>query len=194
MESPKWIEDDVISSENSWKDAHEEFPKIVNCLIQDPKFGVEIGVAYGSMSIALCEKTKTSKLFAIDPYIPYDAEDTMSRTMEAQEQVYQFTKKRLSRRFAERIELIRDYSTSAVSRFSDGMFDFVFIDGCHQYDAVFKDVRAWWPKIKDGGLLCGHDFNTGWIGVTKAVTEFCLNEIKKPFFQSKKGNIWVCQK
>lgn len=50
---------------------------------------------------------------------------------------------------------------------------FCFIDAGHSYGAVKKDLEAWYPKMKDNGLFCGHD----WFGegVRKAVVEFAQN-------------------
>jgi hypothetical protein len=36
---------------------------------------------------------------------------------------------------------------------------------------VKKDIRLWWPKIRAGGMLVGHDFNHKWPGVERAVAE-----------------------
>lgn len=48
-------------------------------------------------------------------------------------------------------------SIEAARNFLDGTFDLVFIDGEHTYEAVKADIEAWLPKVKDGGLICGHD-------------------------------------
>ena len=34
----------------------------------------------------------------------------------------------------------------------------MFIDARHSYDAVLEDLNAWWPKIRPGGILAGHDY------------------------------------
>ena len=36
--------------------------------------------------------------------------------------------------------------------------DCVFIDADHSHDAVVKDINTWFPKVKSGGVICGHDF------------------------------------
>lgn len=47
--------------------------------------------------------------------------------------------------------------------------DMVFIDGSHDYEDVYADVSQWWPKLRAGGLLCGHDYYRP--DVTQAVKE-----------------------
>ena len=37
--------------------------------------------------------------------------------------------------------------------------DVIFIDADHRYDAVWRDIVTWYPKLKKGGILCGHDFD-----------------------------------
>jgi SAM-dependent methyltransferase len=54
---------------------------------------------------------------------------------------------------------IESDSVKAAEQFEDESLDFVFIDGDHRSDHVFNDLCAWWPKVKPGGLLAGHDYN-----------------------------------
>ncbi|MDD8011863.1 MAG: class I SAM-dependent methyltransferase [Acidobacteriota bacterium] len=39
-------------------------------------------------------------------------------------------------------------------------FDFIFIDGGHDYETVLHDIRQAKRLIKRGGMICGHDFST----------------------------------
>jgi predicted O-methyltransferase YrrM len=69
------------------------------------------------------------------------------------------------------INPIRMNSVTAAGLYNNESLDFVFIDACHDYEAVKKDVEAWYPKVKRGGIISGHDYNT-WDGVTRAVNEY----------------------
>ena len=61
-------------------------------------------------------------------------------------------------------------SLEASKLYQDGSLDFVFIDASHEYEDVLDDIKAWLPKIKEGGILAGHDYGFG--DVNKAVNEF----------------------
>ena len=57
-----------------------------------------------------------------------------------------------------RYTLMRTISLQAVNNFLDGQLDFVYVDGDHTRPNVDNDLEAWWPKVRQGGLLAGHDF------------------------------------
>ncbi|WP_433932871.1 class I SAM-dependent methyltransferase [Sorangium cellulosum] len=63
-------------------------------------------------------------------------------------------------------------STEAAARFADASLDLVFLDGSHDRAAVIADIEAWWPKLKPGGVLAGHDHNERHAGVMEAVARF----------------------
>jgi hypothetical protein len=48
-------------------------------------------------------------------------------------------------------------SAEAVKQFQDKSVDFVYIDGNHDYKYAEEDIRLWYPKVKEGGFLCGDD-------------------------------------
>lgn len=68
---------------------------------------------------------------------------------------------------------IRAQSLQAVKQFEDNSLDFVFIDASHEYQDVKDDIHAWYPKVKEGGIIAGHDYlNVDFPGVERAVHEF----------------------
>lgn len=63
-------------------------------------------------------------------------------------------------------------SVEAAKDFADNSIDCIFIDAGHTYEEVLQDIDAWLPKVKDTGILCGHDYLPDtWMGVVKAVNE-----------------------
>jgi hypothetical protein len=82
----------------------------------------------------------------------------------SQNEKYLATKKLLSKYGENRITLIRDKSSNAVSMFSDYSIDFIYIDGRHDYCGALEDLNLYFPKLKCGGLMAGHDYRSakGW--------------------------------
>lgn len=62
------------------------------------------------------------------------------------------------RRAGVTVDARRVRSPEAATAFADGSLDFVFIDGAHEREAVERDIQGWWPKVKPGGLMAGHDY------------------------------------
>jgi predicted O-methyltransferase YrrM len=78
-------------------------------------------------------------------------------------------------------------SWKAASRYADNSLDFVFIDAAHDLESVTKDIAAWWPKVREGGLLAGHDIDQPGVesavynafGSTERVSRRCW-QVRKP--------------
>jgi SAM-dependent methyltransferase len=66
-------------------------------------------------------------------------------------------------------------SVDAADQFKDGSVDFVWLDAGHDYESVKRDIEAWLPKVKPGGMIGGDDFPMQ--GVAKAVKEFGDHEL-----------------
>lgn len=50
-------------------------------------------------------------------------------------------------------------SLDAVKLYPDESLDFVFIDAEHRDHGCLQDIRAWYPKVKPGGTIAGHDIS-----------------------------------
>jgi len=66
-------------------------------------------------------------------------------------------------------------STKCVAQEMDaGSLHLAFIDADHSYERVFSDIKAWLPKVKVGGILCGHDYSragNAHVGVRQALDD-----------------------
>ncbi len=63
--------------------------------------------------------------------------------------------------------------------------DMVFIDGAHQYEAVVADIEVGRHLLRNGGLLCGHDFSNDFHDVQRAVMDKVEGYLRAPG-----GDIW----
>ena len=104
------------------------------------------------------------------------------------------------KRFPE-AKFVRIKSKEAIVLVSDGSLDLVFIDAEHTYKSTKEDILLWFPKVKKGGILCGHDYDEIiYPEVIKAVDESIPDKqlllentlYKKDFFSEAKmsSNIW----
>lgn len=120
--------------------------------------GVEVGVHTGSFSYALLEQWQGEQLYLVDPWRHLsNYYDKCNSTDAVMERRLAATVIRL-RRFYARHTILRAESLRAVTLFRDLSLDFVYLDANHSYEAVRQDLFHWYPKIRRGGLLCGHDY------------------------------------
>lgn len=130
--------------------------------------GAEIGVFEGEHARLLLCNVDIEKLYLVDPYHGYNDYD-VKRLSEASK----VARQKLSQ-WGGKCQWIYQASKSAASELPD--LDFAYIDAAHDAASVRSDIATWWPKIKPGGVMGGHDFNNGTFpehgGVIEAVVEF----------------------
>ena len=49
-------------------------------------------------------------------------------------------------------------STDAAKQLKNDYFDFIYLDARHDYCAVKEDIEHYYPKLRPGGILSGHDY------------------------------------
>jgi predicted O-methyltransferase YrrM len=139
--------------------------EIVRQSCRPPICGAEIGVLGGTHARSMLRHLPNlSRLYLIDPYGGITDRDPKFLQFKA--------------KFGadnDRITWHVRTSMEAVKRFSDQSLDFVYIDANHRFYHVAQDIRAWWPKVRMGGLLAGHDYFT-YGSVKKAVDEWAKGE------------------
>lgn len=80
--------------------------------------------------------------------------------------------------FGKRAVMLRGDSVAMADEVEDESLTLVYVDGDHSYDGVFRDIRAWAPKLKKGGYMAFHDYLNYNYGVNQAVKDFCAGNFE----------------
>lgn len=134
--------------------------------------GAEIGCASGAFAATVLSQWTGQLYHMIDPWEVQDKEIYKENQPETYTEWYEACVE-LARQDS-RIILHREYSHKAAGLFGSSSLDWAYIDGNHAYGAVLSDMDHWWPKIRLGGIMGGHDFYTrteggAWVEVEAAV-------------------------
>jgi FkbM family methyltransferase len=202
IEAPK--EDMKIYLDNHPAPNKRDLAALVNDLFPEGK-GVEIGVLRGDYSRIILERWNKGTLFLVDTW----RHITSYIDMNGRDDQYHYdclveTCKNI-KPWEDRAHILRVDSEKAADMFPDEYFDFIYIDADHSYEGVVRDLKAWWPKIKKGGLFCGDDYipddgdiwltgqgdpvYAGKFGVRKAVNEF-VDSNKLSLYETTEEPYW----
>lgn len=149
--------------------------------------GVEIGFGFGLNAENLLNELNIKKLYCIDPYF-------VKNYSQGNRQITTYSDKTKSKfhKIAndKRVKMIPFTSKEAIQHITEPL-DFVYVDGNHTHDYVINDLKMYYPLIKSGGYIGGHDYIFGQQGVISAVQEFALiinipPEIRFPDFWFQK--------
>ena len=141
--------------------------------------GAEVGVWEGAMSEALLKRHGRLFLYLVDRWAPPPPGDSFrgSGSLIAEmpaarhKQAFLLASQRLAR-FSARTACLKGASDAMAAHVPDRSLDFVFIDADHSYAGCRRDIMAWLPKVRPGGVIGGHDYNRPDKGdVTRAVQE-----------------------
>ncbi len=119
----------------------------------------EVGVAEGRYSLEMCE-WGIKKLYLVDLWQsipgagPHGDLDHPQATHDGR-----FTDcMGKIEPYRERVVVLRGWSHEMAKQIPDGSLGFVHLDATHTADAVARDLDAYWPKLRPGGIMSGHDY------------------------------------
>lgn len=128
-------------------------------LPEDAKI-VNFGAGTGTSALAMVSGNPTAKVWTVDisPGSPIGG-------LENERNAFAATPLKLP-------EQILGCSWEVGKAWKNGKLDMVFIDGDHSAPAVRKDIEAWLPNVKPGGLVLFHDYERDvWPDVKMVVDE-----------------------
>lgn len=125
--------------------------------------GVEVGVKQGTFANDNLINWKNLKLyFLVDIWhSQINYYDKANVDDQVQKKYYDETISKC-KPFGNKTVTIRALSVDAAKLFPDEIFDYVYLDARHDYCGVTEDLNAYYPKLKKGGVLAGHDFLTAY--------------------------------
>lgn len=148
-------------------------------LLPENSVVAELGVAEGNFSNDLLE-AGVGILYSVDNWghIPHVTGDG-NFPQDFHDANYKAATEKLSK-FGYRSLIFKGLTVGVASRIPDNFLDMVYLDAAHYYDGVISDLVSWYPKVKPGGIISGHDYlNVEDYGVNKAVNDFVKNILNK---------------
>ncbi len=166
-----------------------------------PLTAVEVGVAEGRNAHQLLRLCPLLTLHMVDPWLRQPLSQWNDGGNRPQPEMDDWYRQALAltEPYAERRVVHRGYSVEVSREFADQSLDYVYLDGNHAYTHVRNDIAAWWPKIKAGGILAGHDYtkhpDAETLGVIPAVQEFAKKQALSVFKMLHNGDSsWAVRK
>eukprot|EP01006_Ploeotia_vitrea_P065912 TRINITY_DN9401_c0_g1_i2.p1 TRINITY_DN9401_c0_g1~~TRINITY_DN9401_c0_g1_i2.p1 ORF type:complete len:314 (+),score=29.95 TRINITY_DN9401_c0_g1_i2:56-997(+) len=123
------------------------------------KVGLEIGVQEGKFAESMLSKWKSVQTYyCLDAWEHQENYmDVANKEQKVQDSYYEATQKRL-KKFEPKVQFVRAFSNVAVSQFEDESIDLIYVDARHDYTGVTEDITLYWPKLRPGGIIAGHDY------------------------------------
>lgn len=124
--------------------------------------GIELGVQRGAYAeTILGQWTKCKQYTLVDVWGQQENYDDIANVSnDEQEAILREAHSRLDK-FGKRgtkVEFLRMLTSEAAPHIPDGSLDFVYVDARHDYCGVKEDMELYWPKLREGGIMAGHDF------------------------------------
>lgn len=151
------------------------------------KRGIEVGVQYGQGSEMWLDANVVEEMYGVDPY-KTEIGEVSPIGKQVDDLTYGFAMGKLSK-FRNRYTHIKKTSMEALTDVPNTV-DFVYLDAGKDKKSIMDDLAYWYPKIKVGGIMFGHDYNhVSYPHITTIIDNFFG---KKPNVED--GGIWWVEK
>ena len=139
--------------------------KSLNCIYSkkpsDEMICVEIGSYEGRGSMLICDflcENINSKLYCIDPFDDEYVKGKESTAFWNNDCVGQLARFRNNTKQYSKIIEYKGTSDEMINKLENNSVDFVFIDGDHSPDQVYKDAVNMFEKMKKNGVILFDDY------------------------------------
>lgn len=140
-----------------------------------PKYGLEIGVRFGKSALPTLLASPQMTLIGVDPNPEFEIVEFMNK-----------------QGVGDRFHFINEPSPEALLQLTGQKFDWIYIDGLHDYWGVWRDFVVSWHLLAEGGVMvfddCDDTLGYG-TGVLKMLEDWTEIITGKPFnYEQVEGN------
>lgn len=151
----------------------------------------EIGVREGENTITMLKNMPVKHIYMIDSYEPYYSNESDHSSI-AEQDIWYKNMFYYMTPYLSTVTFITKPSKYASELFKDEFFDYAYIDANHSSKCLYEDMTLWYPKVKIGGFLGGHDMdNPLFPNVPHVVRHFC--DERRIIFKSVEDD-WIIEK
>lgn len=171
--------------ENFTADDASVLLSLVNMIKKDGIIIVEVGSWKGFSTSFLARSVidYNGKVFTVDHF--QGTPGVWNYEMAKKEDIYQIFKKNMVLLgLWDRVYPLIMNSQTAAEIFANEIVDMCFLDGDHRYTYFKNDILAWFPKIKVGGILCGHDCEGYYDNCSYEVSKIIDKNLDKDYISS----------
>jgi hypothetical protein len=123
--------------------------------------GVEVGVSQGNFAAEILTEWKSCKTYKLIDLWAHQENYIDVSNVKNSEFIEFFNRTKMTLKPWQNItEYYRMYSTEAAKQIQTESLDFAYIDARHDYCGVMEDLEAYWPLVKPGGIMAGHDYHS----------------------------------
>jgi len=148
--------------------------------------GIEIGTQTGLFSEVILKKSKLVMFWSVDCWEHQKEYNDIANHGNLRQRYYHLKTILRLWKFKGRSGIIKGYSED-IAKEKDWLenLDFIYIDAEHTYEGCKKNLEIWYSRVKEGGIISGHDYFNGDIptckecGVKRAVDEFMKKKGEK---------------
>lgn len=121
-----------------------------------------VGVGDGDFARTILDTWEGGKLYLVDTWQPDPARVTRYTglvTPDDYERQYASALDKIAPYTAtDKYTVWRSASLAVAPQVYDYALDWIYLDSGVRYDTVLADLRAWWPKVRKGGVLAGYNW------------------------------------
>lgn len=145
--------------ENQIQGSEKELERLVRSVGWFGMKALEVGSWAGASTriIGKVVKEYGGTLYCIDWWKGNPGVDHLTKTAQEHDMFRIFEQNMRQQGLDNTVFALKMPSAIAAPILRENVFDFVFIDADHRFEHICHDLTAYYPTVKPGSILCGHD-------------------------------------